>query len=62
MIAKELASLREQREQLRAEVEKYKECDPQVVEEICQVDKVAKEAANRWNEACSMDPLLFVPS
>lgn len=34
MLAKELASLREQREQLRAEVDKYKECDPQVVEEI----------------------------
>ena len=34
MLAKELSSLRDQREQLKAEVEKYKECDPQVVEEI----------------------------
>ncbi|XP_034517393.1 meiotic nuclear division protein 1 homolog isoform X2 [Ailuropoda melanoleuca] len=48
MLAKELSSLRDQREQLKTEVEKYKECDPQVVEEIRQANKVAKEAANRW--------------
>lgn len=34
MLAKELSSLRDQRQELKAEVEKYKECDPQVVEEI----------------------------
>jgi cell division protein FtsB len=34
MLAKELSSLQSKREQLKAEVEKYKECDPQVVEEI----------------------------
>lgn len=34
MLAKELSSLRDQKEQLKAEVEKYKECDPQVVEEM----------------------------
>lgn len=34
MLAKELSSLRDQTEQLKAEVEKYRECDPQVVEEI----------------------------
>ncbi|XP_027455101.1 meiotic nuclear division protein 1 homolog isoform X1 [Zalophus californianus] len=50
MLAKELSSLRDQREQLKAEVEKYKECDPQVVEEIRQANKVAKEAANRWTD------------
>nr|XP_054340809.1 meiotic nuclear division protein 1 homolog isoform X2 [Pongo pygmaeus] len=33
-LAKELSSLRDQREQLKAEVEKYKDCDPQVMEEI----------------------------
>ncbi|XP_063116932.1 meiotic nuclear division protein 1 homolog isoform X1 [Cavia porcellus] len=47
-LAKELSSLRDQREQLKAELEKYKDCDPQVVEEIRQANKVAKEAANRW--------------
>ncbi|XP_066891797.1 meiotic nuclear division protein 1 homolog isoform X2 [Kogia breviceps] len=50
LLAKELSSLRDQREQLKAEVEKYKECDPQVVEEIRQANEVAKEAANRWTE------------
>ncbi|KAM9086868.1 tripartite motif-containing protein 2 isoform 4-T6 [Megaptera novaeangliae] len=50
LLAKELSSLRDQREQLKAEVEKYKECDPQVVEEIRQANEVAKEAANRWTD------------
>ncbi|ELK25356.1 Meiotic nuclear division protein 1 like protein [Myotis davidii] len=49
-LTKELSSLREQREQLKAEVEKYRECDPQVVEEIRQANKVAKDAANRWTD------------
>uniref|UniRef100_A0A2K6TTS8 Meiotic nuclear division protein 1 homolog n=1 Tax=Saimiri boliviensis boliviensis TaxID=39432 RepID=A0A2K6TTS8_SAIBB len=49
-LAKELSSLRDQREQLKAEVEKYKDCDPQVVEEIRQANKVAKKAANRWTD------------
>uniref|UniRef100_H0X5W9 Meiotic nuclear divisions 1 n=1 Tax=Otolemur garnettii TaxID=30611 RepID=H0X5W9_OTOGA len=34
MLAKELSSLQNQREQLKTEVEKYKECDPQVIEEM----------------------------
>lgn len=34
MLAKELSSLQERRDQLKAEVAKYKDCDPQVVEEI----------------------------
>uniref|UniRef100_A0ABI7ZAH0 Tripartite motif-containing protein 2 n=2 Tax=Felis catus TaxID=9685 RepID=A0ABI7ZAH0_FELCA len=50
MLAKELSSLRDQREQLKAEVEEYRECDPQVVEEIRQANQVAKEAANRWTD------------
>ncbi|KAB0370258.1 hypothetical protein FD755_018220 [Muntiacus reevesi] len=50
MLTKELSSLRDQREQLKAEVEKYRECDPQVVEEIRQANQVAKEAANRWTD------------
>ncbi|XP_061048493.1 tripartite motif-containing protein 2 isoform X4 [Eubalaena glacialis] len=50
LLAKELSSLRDQRERLKAEVEKYKECDPQVVEEIRQANEVAKEAANRWTD------------
>ncbi|XP_062055253.1 meiotic nuclear division protein 1 homolog [Lepus europaeus] len=49
-IAKELSSLREQRDQLKAEVEKYKEWDPQVVEELRQANKIAREAANRCTD------------
>ncbi|MEJ1275528.1 hypothetical protein NN561_006425 [Cricetulus griseus] len=45
MLTKELSSFRNQREQLKAEVEKYRECGPRVVGEICQANKVAKEAA-----------------
>uniref|UniRef100_A0A2K5REW5 Meiotic nuclear division protein 1 homolog n=1 Tax=Cebus imitator TaxID=2715852 RepID=A0A2K5REW5_CEBIM len=30
--------------------EKYKNCDPQVVEEICQASKVANEDDNRWTD------------
>ncbi|XP_059120748.1 meiotic nuclear division protein 1 homolog isoform X1 [Peromyscus eremicus] len=50
MLIKELSSFRNQRDQLKAEVEKYRECDPQVVEEIRQANKVAREAANRWTD------------
>ncbi|XP_073661585.1 meiotic nuclear division protein 1 homolog isoform X1 [Tursiops truncatus] len=57
LLAKELSSLRDQREQLKAEVEKYKECDPQVVEEIRQANEVAKEAANRWTGLSLLWPL-----
>ncbi|KAM8939465.1 meiotic nuclear division protein 1 homolog [Pelodytes ibericus] len=49
-LAKELASLRQQREQVRAELDKYKECDPDVIEEIRHENKVAKEAVNRWTD------------
>ncbi|XP_075786191.1 meiotic nuclear division protein 1 homolog isoform X1 [Pelodiscus sinensis] len=47
-LIKELAALREKKEQLKAEIDTYQECDPDVVEEIRQANKVAKEAANRW--------------
>ncbi|XP_027722678.1 meiotic nuclear division protein 1 homolog isoform X2 [Vombatus ursinus] len=49
-LSKELASLQQQKEQLKAELEKYKECDPEVIEEIRQANKVAKDAANRWTD------------
>ncbi|XP_036620889.1 meiotic nuclear division protein 1 homolog [Trichosurus vulpecula] len=49
-LLKEIASLQQQKEQLKAELEKYKECDPEVVEEIRQANKVAKDAANRWTD------------
>ncbi|XP_069834812.1 meiotic nuclear division protein 1 homolog [Dendropsophus ebraccatus] len=49
-LAEELASLRQQREQLTAELEKYKECDPDVIDEIRKTNQVAKEAVNRWTD------------
>ncbi|XP_078397723.1 meiotic nuclear division protein 1 homolog [Cetorhinus maximus] len=47
---KELEGLRQERNQLKAELEKYQECDPEVIEEIRQSNKVAKDAANRWTD------------
>uniref|UniRef100_A0A8B9H7B5 Meiotic nuclear divisions 1 homolog (S. cerevisiae) n=1 Tax=Astyanax mexicanus TaxID=7994 RepID=A0A8B9H7B5_ASTMX len=49
-LQKELQSLKEQRESLRAEVEKYKECDPEVVEEMRKENITAKEAVARWTD------------
>ncbi|XP_072719185.1 meiotic nuclear division protein 1 homolog isoform X4 [Ciconia boyciana] len=62
-LIEELAALRQKKEQLKAEIDKYRECDPDVVEEMrgetrrdCmdkgqgQTNKIAKEAANRWTD------------
>ncbi|XP_064918809.1 meiotic nuclear division protein 1 homolog isoform X4 [Columba livia] len=49
-LIEELAALRQKKEQLKAEIEKYRECDPDVIEEMRQTNKVAKEAANRWTD------------
>ncbi|XP_023369220.1 meiotic nuclear division protein 1 homolog [Otolemur garnettii] len=56
MLAKELSSLQNQREQLKTEVEKYKECDPQVIEEmLCNLCKI-----HRMSETTQMASKLFV--
>ncbi|RLW09189.1 hypothetical protein DV515_00002649, partial [Chloebia gouldiae] len=49
-LLKELAALRQEKEQLKTEIDKYRECDPDVVEEMRQTNQVAKEAANRWTD------------
>ncbi|XP_032875693.1 meiotic nuclear division protein 1 homolog isoform X1 [Amblyraja radiata] len=49
-LSKELEELRKEKIQLKAEVEKYQECDPEVVEEIRQLNKIARDAANRWTD------------
>ncbi|KAH0616045.1 hypothetical protein JD844_026836 [Phrynosoma platyrhinos] len=49
-LTKELTALRQKKDQLKAEIDKYKECDPDVVEEIREANKIAKEAANRWTD------------
>ncbi|NXJ62291.1 MND1 protein, partial [Rostratula benghalensis] len=49
-LIEELAALRQKKDQLKAEIEKYRECDPDVIEEMRQTNKVAKEAVNRWTD------------
>lgn len=49
-LLKELVALKDQRDQLKAEVEKFKECDPEVVEEIRKDNISAKEAVSRWTD------------
>ncbi|XP_073432488.1 meiotic nuclear division protein 1 homolog isoform X2 [Dendrobates tinctorius] len=49
-LAEKLAALRQQREQFMTELEKYKECDPDVIDEIRKANQVAKEAVNRWTD------------
>uniref|UniRef100_A0A1A7X980 Meiotic nuclear divisions 1 homolog n=1 Tax=Iconisemion striatum TaxID=60296 RepID=A0A1A7X980_9TELE len=47
---KELQALREERTQLQAELEKYRDCDPEVIEQIRKSNVVAKEAVSRWTD------------
>ncbi|XP_059199233.1 meiotic nuclear division protein 1 homolog [Centropristis striata] len=49
-LLKELQALREERTQLQAELDKYRECDPEVVEEMRKSNVVAKEAVSRWTD------------
>ncbi|XP_018591262.1 meiotic nuclear division protein 1 homolog [Scleropages formosus] len=49
-LEKELLSLREERTRLRAELEAYRECDPEVVEEIRKSNVTAKDAVSRWTD------------
>ncbi|XP_040187896.1 meiotic nuclear division protein 1 homolog isoform X2 [Rana temporaria] len=49
-LLEELAMLRQQRDQQKAELEQYKECDPDVIEEMRKSNMVAKDAANRWTD------------
>ncbi|XP_065110029.1 meiotic nuclear division protein 1 homolog [Paramisgurnus dabryanus] len=49
-LLKELVALKDQRDQLKADLEKYKECDPEVVKEIRNSNIAAKEAVSRWTD------------
>ncbi|XP_013924495.1 PREDICTED: meiotic nuclear division protein 1 homolog isoform X2 [Thamnophis sirtalis] len=49
-LIKELSTLQQKKDHLKTEVDKYKECDPDIVEEIRQANKIAKEATNRWTD------------
>ncbi|XP_051941209.1 meiotic nuclear division protein 1 homolog isoform X1 [Hippocampus zosterae] len=47
---KELQALKDERAQLQTELDKYKDCDPQVVEQMRKSNMVAKEAVSRWTD------------
>ncbi|XP_037114911.1 meiotic nuclear division protein 1 homolog [Syngnathus acus] len=47
---KELQALKDERAQLQTELDKYEECDPQVVEQMRKSNVVAKEAVSRWTD------------
>ncbi|XP_013406769.1 meiotic nuclear division protein 1 homolog [Lingula anatina] len=46
----DLSRAEDERDKLRLEVDKYKECDPEVLEAMKKEALIAKEAANRWTD------------
>ncbi|XP_032419469.1 meiotic nuclear division protein 1 homolog isoform X2 [Xiphophorus hellerii] len=49
-LLKQLQSLREEQTNLQAELEKYRECDPDVIKAMRKSNVVAKEAVSRWTD------------
>uniref|UniRef100_A0A8C9X7I0 Meiotic nuclear division protein 1 homolog n=1 Tax=Sander lucioperca TaxID=283035 RepID=A0A8C9X7I0_SANLU len=49
-LLQELQALKEERTHLQAELDKYRECDPEVIEEMRKSNVVAKEAVSRWTD------------
>ncbi|XP_061882049.1 meiotic nuclear division protein 1 homolog [Entelurus aequoreus] len=49
-LLKELQALKDEQIQLHTELDKYKECDPEVVEQMRKSNGVAKEAVSRWTD------------
>ncbi|KAM6940367.1 meiotic nuclear division protein 1 homolog [Xenentodon cancila] len=49
-LLKELQDLRDDRTKLQAELDKYSECDPEVVDQMRKSNVVAKEAVSRWTD------------
>ncbi|KAL2103260.1 hypothetical protein ACEWY4_000128 [Coilia grayii] len=49
-LLRQLKDLREQKVQLKAELEKHRECDPEVVKEMRKENDDAKEAVSRWTD------------
>ena len=47
---KELAEKETLNRELEKELEKYRECDPEVLENLKKETLTAKEAANRWTD------------
>lgn len=49
-VMEELEKRKGEKGRIEAELEKYKECDPEVLEAVKEQTKQAKEAANRWTD------------
>ncbi|XP_076001652.1 meiotic nuclear division protein 1 homolog [Genypterus blacodes] len=49
-LLKELQALREERTQLQTDLEKYRDCDPEVIAEMKKSNIVAKDAVSRWTD------------
>ncbi|XP_047108637.1 meiotic nuclear division protein 1 homolog [Schistocerca piceifrons] len=49
-ILENIASLKTEEARLKDEIQKYKDSDPEVLEQMKQQIQVAKEAANRWTD------------
>ncbi|XP_035220522.1 meiotic nuclear division protein 1 homolog [Stegodyphus dumicola] len=49
-VLKDLAESTELVKRLKAEIENYKDCDPDVLKEVKKQIDIAKEAANRWTD------------
>ncbi|XP_061586935.1 meiotic nuclear division protein 1 homolog [Cololabis saira] len=49
-LQKKLQALRDDRTKLQAELDKYRECDPEVIDEMRKSNVVAKEAVSRWTD------------
>ncbi|GFQ97198.1 meiotic nuclear division protein 1 homolog [Trichonephila clavata] len=49
-ILKELNICQKEKMDLMEKIEKYKDCDPQVLEEVKKQIEISKEAANRWTD------------
>ncbi|XP_056658757.1 meiotic nuclear division protein 1 homolog isoform X3 [Monodelphis domestica] len=62
VLSKELTSLRQRKEQLKAELEKYKECDPDVVEEIHNIFAIKSWAKKKFGfEESKIDKNFGIP-
>ncbi|KAH3889991.1 meiotic nuclear division protein 1 homolog [Dreissena polymorpha] len=46
----QLSDAQSEKSRLEKELERYRECDPEVIAEVKQQTQVAKEAANRWTD------------
>ncbi|XP_061408505.1 meiotic nuclear division protein 1 homolog [Lethenteron reissneri] len=49
-LLQELARLRSCKEKLQAELDKHRECDPEVISDLRKENEISKDAANRWTD------------